>query len=112
MSLDVHLTSALKTMADRVSPHPASVGVARPNVTYQRITGRRHATLNSGAGAPQASFQVDVWAMSKGEARTLADQLIDGLPALLKVGAITDNPDDYESDTKLHRASFDVTLWR
>lgn len=112
MSQDIELVAALKTMADRVSPQPARADVVRPNVTYQRVTGRRHATLNSGAGAPRAAFQVDVWAMSRGEARTLADQLIDGLPGLLKVGDITDNPDDYESDTKLHRASFDVTLWR
>ena len=43
--------------------------------------------------------------------RELAEQLKDGLPDLLKVGEITDNPDDYESDTSLHRASFDVTVW-
>lgn len=112
MSIDVQLTAALKTVAARVSPHPAPENTTRPYVTYQRVTGKRHTTLNSGAGAPRADFQVDVWANSKGEARTLADSLIDALPGLLKVGDISDNPDDYEPDTKLHRASFDVTLWR
>ena len=114
MSFDQQLTAALKTLADRVSPHPAPAGSARPYVTYQRITGNRHATLNSGAGAPRATFQVDVWGDSKASVRPLADSIMDALPGLLKVGDLTDNPDANgdEVETKLHRASFDVTIWR
>lgn len=112
MTLDQRLVAALKTLHPRVSPAPAKLGTARPYVTYQRVGGKRHSTLNSGSGAPQATFQVDVWADSLSDARTLADTLLDGLPALLKVGDVSDNPDDYEESTKLHRASFDVTVWK
>jgi len=114
MTFDQQLTAALKTEAQRVWSHPAPAGTATPYVTYQRITGSRHATLNSGAGAPRATFQVDVWGENKASVRPLADTLMDALPGLLKVGDITDNPDANgdEIDTKLHRASFDVTLWR
>jgi len=111
MTLDQALTAALKAHAGRVSPAPAPSGTARPYVTYQRVGGVRHATLNSGIGAPRATFQVDVWADTKGEARILADALIDTLPGLLKVGDVSDNPDDYEADTKLHRAGFDIAIW-
>jgi len=112
MTFDQQLTAALKTLAERVSPHPAPAGTAKPYVTYQRITGNRHTTLNSGAGAPRATFQVDVWGDSKSAVRPLADTIIEALPGLLRVGDINDNPDDYEDDTKLHRASFDVVIWR
>ena len=111
MTFDEKLRAALLTVAERVRPHPAPAATARPYVTFQRITGQRHATLNSGAGAPRATFQVDVWADSSQDARRLADALMDALPGRLKVGQITDNSDDYETDTKLHRASFDVVLW-
>lgn len=111
LSFDEKLRAALLTVAERVRPHPAPTSTARPYVTLQRVTGKRHATLNSGAGAPRATYQIDTWADSSQDARRLSDALADALPGLLKVGDITDNPDDYESDTKLHRASFDVVLW-
>ncbi len=111
MTFDEKLLAALRTKVERARPHPAPASTTRPYVTFQRINGRRHATLNSGAGAPRGTFQVDVWADSSQDARRLADELADALPRLLKVGDLTENSDDYETDTKLHRASFDVVLW-
>jgi hypothetical protein len=110
MTLDEKLQAAGESVTPAFYSFPAKSPPAL-YVTYQRAAGKRHATLNSGAGAERGTFQVDVWGTGKGAVRTLADQLKDALPALLKVGDLTDNPDDYEEDTKLHRASFDVAIW-
>lgn len=110
MTLDEALLAAMLTVTPAAYSFPARNPPA-VYATYQRVTGRRHATLNSGAGAPTATFQVDVWGQQKGQVRTLADALIAALPQLLKAGDLTDNPDDYEEDTKLHRASFDIAIW-
>ncbi|MBB4126221.1 hypothetical protein GGR77_001511 [Xanthomonas translucens] len=110
MTLDERLVAAMGTFTPDVYSAPAKNPPER-YVTYQRTTGRLHATLNSGAGAARGTFQIDVWGPVKGPVRTLADQLKNGLPSLLKVGDVTDNPDDYEEDTRLHRASFDIVIW-
>ncbi|EED37645.1 conserved hypothetical protein [Stenotrophomonas sp. SKA14] len=110
MNLDTRLAAAGKSVTASFRPFPYKDPPAL-YATYQRATGRRHSTLNSGAGAERATFQIDVWGKAKGPVRELADQLKDAFPGLLKVGEITDNPDDYENDIELHRASFDVTVW-
>lgn len=112
MSLDTDLLAAMRTVNTKSYAFPAATPPPALYATYQRVTGRRHSTLNSGAGAPVATFQIDCWSKVKGQAVELADALKDALPDLLKVGEITDNPDDYETDTQLHRASFDVTIWQ
>ena len=110
MSLDTDLLAAMRGINASCYAFPATNPPA-VYATYQRISGRRHGTLNSGLGAPRGTFQIDCWSKVKGQAVELAESLKDGLPDALKVGDITDNPDDYEIDTKLHRASFDVVLW-
>lgn len=112
MSLDTDLLAAMKTVETKSFAFPAATPQAGKYATYQRVTGRRHATLNSGLGAPRATFQIDCWSKLKSDVVTMADSLKDALPDLLKVGDITDNPDDFEKDTQLHRASFDVTIWQ
>ncbi|WP_294994258.1 DUF3168 domain-containing protein [uncultured Stenotrophomonas sp.] len=111
MSLDTRLTAAANTITKAFYPFPAPKDRPLLYVTYQRAGGKQHATLNSGTGAEKGVFQIDVWGPKKGAVRELADRLKDDLQDLLKVGEITDNPDDYEAETSLHRASFDVTVW-
>lgn len=112
MSLDTDLLAALRTVETKSYAFPAVQPQTGLYATYQRVTGRRHPTLNSGLGAPRAAFQIDCWSKIKGQAVELAEAFKEALPDLLKVGDITDNPDDYETDTELHRASFDVTIWQ
>lgn len=112
MSMDTDLLAALRTVEAKSYAFPAAQPQPGLYATYQRVTGRRHGTLNSGLGAPRATFQIDCWSKVKGQAVELAEELKDALPDILKVGDISDNPDDYEIDTQLHRASFDVTIWQ
>ena len=111
MTFETDLLTAMRTVTSAAYAFPAK---APPAVyaTYQRISGRLHGTLNSGLGAPRGTFQIDCWSKVKGQAVELAESLKAALPETLKVGDITDNPDDYETDTQLHRASFDVVLWQ
>lgn len=111
MSLDTDLLAAMRTSLAASYKFPA-LNPPALYATYQRVTGRKHGTLNSGLGAPRATFQIDVWSKNFGQAREAAEALKAALPDLMKVGDITDNPDDYEKDTQLHRASFDVALWQ
>ncbi|MCI2243278.1 DUF3168 domain-containing protein [Xanthomonas sp. PPL568] len=110
MTLDEKLVAAMNAVTSAVFAAPAK-NPPSLYATYQRTSGRRHGTLNSGLGAERATFQIDVWGPAKGSTRFLADQLKDQLPRTLKVGDLTDNPDDYEGGTGLHRASFDVVVW-
>jgi len=111
MTFDQDLLAAMRTVTPAAYAFPAKEP-PKLYVTYQRVTGKRHSTLNSGAGAPRGDFQIDVWGETRAAVRVLADALQDTLPNLLKVGDMTDGPDDYEAATKLHRASFDVVLWK
>lgn len=111
MTLDESLLAAMRGVEAKSYPFPANPQPSGRFATYQRISGRRHVTLHSGLGAPTATFQIDCWSTIKGQAVELAEALKEALPGQLRVGDITDNPDDYENDTGLHRASFDVALW-
>lgn len=112
MSLDTDLLAAMRTVESKSYAFPAAQPQTGRYATYQRVTGRRHATLNSGMGAPRATFQIDCWSKLKGQAVELAEALKDALPGALKVGDITDGPSDFEIDTGLYRESFDITIWQ
>ena len=112
MSAETDLLAAMKTVESKSYAFPAAQPQTAKYATYQRVSGRRHGTLNSGLGAPRATFQIDCWSKLKSEVAVMAEAMKDALPEHLKVGDITDNPDDYETDTELHRASFDVTIWQ
>jgi hypothetical protein len=113
MSMESDLLTAMRTVLGASFKFPVKSAQTGVYATYQRITGRRHGTLNSGLGAPVATFQIDVWGKAGGSAiGDVVEALKEALPDSLKVGDINDNPDDYETDTQLHRASFDVTIWQ
>lgn len=111
MSIETDLFAALKVLAP-TWPTIAPQGTVGPRITYQRVAGSDVPNYDAdGSGATSARIQVDVWADNYGAARALADQARAALYAALTVGEITDNPSDYEAETKLHRASFDVAAW-
>lgn len=111
MSAQAKLYSVLKSLAP-TWPGVAPEDAPRPRLTYSRVTGADIPTYDGdGEGAANRHFQVDAWADSAGDARRLSDAVRAALYAAQLVGGITDNPDDYEKDTKLHLASFTVEVW-
>lgn len=110
MSIETIIVSVLTPLAP-TTPFAAADPNARPRITYQRAAGSEVQALGGYAGLRRTRMQIDVWSNSASQSRVLADQAKVALRAGLTVGAISDNPDDYETDTGLHRASFDVAAW-
>lgn len=112
MTVETSIHAALKSLAP-VFPTLAPQGTKElPRITYQRVAGSDAPNYaGDGMGATSVRVQVDVWALDYPTARKLSDQARAALYSALTVGQITDNPSDYEVDTKLHRASFDVEAW-
>jgi len=112
MSVETAIYAALNALAPTFPTVAPQGTTALPRITYQRVAGSDAPNYaGDGMGATSVRVQVDVWALDYATARRLSDQARAALYAALTVGSITDNPSDYESDTKLHRASFDVEAW-
>lgn len=109
MNLETQIVAALTPLAPTTAFGAANPAI-RPRITYQTVAGGYNEHL-TGAGPYRGRRQIDVWALTKAEVIGLAEQAKVALRTGLNVGAITDNPDDYEADTKLFRASFDVAAW-
>lgn len=116
MSIEADIVVAL----DPLDPAPSSTAFCtpfgdadptkRPRITYQVVSGAYNENLG-GVGPYRGRRQIDIWALTYAQAYGLAAQARVALQAGLDVGSITDNPDSYEPDTKLHRISFDVAAW-
>jgi hypothetical protein len=109
MNLEMQITAALSPLAP-TTPFGDANAAVRPRITYQKVDGSDNEHLR-GAGPYRGRRQIDVWALTYAQANGLAEQAKVALRSGLNVGAITDNPDDYEADTKLHRVSFDLAAW-
>jgi hypothetical protein len=109
MSLETLIVTALTPLAP-TTPFGDANPASRPRITYQKVAGSDNENLR-GAGPYRGRRQIDVWALTYAQADGLAAQAKVALRSGLNVGSITDNPDDYEEDTKLHRVSFDVAAW-
>ena len=109
MSLETLIVTALTPIAP-TTPFGDANPASRPRITYQKIAGSDNENLQ-GAGPYRGRRQIDVWALTYAQADGLAAQAKVALRSGLNVGSITDNPDGYEEDTKLHRVSFDVAAW-
>ena len=110
MSLKTDLYACLKTLADAY-PSTAPITAARPYITFQGVGGKEHESLADGGGAPRTRVQIDVWSTTAAEAESMAATAKVLLRAAFKIGEVLDNPDDFEVDTRLYRASFDVAIW-
>ncbi len=110
MTVESAIFTALKPLAPTF-PLTAPQGTLPPYLTYQRIAGREWETLANGGGAPRVRMQIDVWSGNFTEAATLAAEVKVALRVAVTVGEITDNPDQFEPDTRLYRASFDAAIW-
>lgn len=113
MSIKSAIYAALSPVA---ATHPvvAPPGAVAPYLRYQGVAGVDEATYDGdGMGATSGRVQIDAFATDFGTAERLSRQARAALYAYpgLTVGEITDNPDDFEADTKLFRVSFDVTAW-
>jgi len=82
-----------------------------PAVTWQVISGQPESYLAERAGLDYFRVQIDCWASTYTDANQLAaavrEALEDGANNVLDAF----NPDDYETETKRFRVSFDFSFW-
>jgi len=113
MSIKTAIYAALSPVAP-TWPVVAKQGTEPPWLRYQGVAGVDTSNYDGdGMGATSGRIQVDAYALDYGTADRLSKEARAALYAYagLTVGEITDNPDDYEEDTKLFCVSFDVTAW-
>lgn len=113
MNVKEAIFEALSTIAPTF-PVVAPLNAPRKRIRYQGIGGSDVAAYDGdGNGASSRRVQIDCYADEFEDASDLADAARAALYAYpgLTVGEITDNPDDYEEDTKLNCVSFDVNAW-
>lgn len=100
-------------VAGRIYPAGTASTLA-PYLTYSRVVSIEQSTLDTNGGTGninETRLQVDVWAGSYGAAQATASAVKAALKGWALQNIVLSENDDYESDTKLHRVSIDVSVW-
>lgn len=105
------LLSGATAAGTRVYPITAPDGVAKPYLTYQRVSVTSENVLSGESGLANTRMQIDVYALTYAEAASIAGQ-IDALMATWDVQNVSGiSQDFYEDPVKLFRVSSDYSLW-
>ena len=105
------LTLAPALASGRVFGGVAKDPVARPYITHFHMGGELGVTFCGPDGSDDGSVQIDCWADSRSGATSLAWQVFHRLKDAgtdFAVDSIRRLPSAYETDTKLHRVSWEV----
>ncbi len=95
----------------RVYPLTAPDDVAKPYITYQRISSNSEIVLSGDSGLTNTRMQIDVYATTYAEATSIAAQ-IDVLMSAWTVQNVSVLLQDFfEDQVKLFRISHDYSLW-
>lgn len=92
-------------------PPPQGFPTQHPYIVITVVFGRRISTFSGLTGEKNKRIQVDCYADTQNEARTLADHVYDAIGSNMSVG---DDPTEqyfFEDDTELHRYQIDFSLW-
>lgn len=99
-------------VSTRVYPVIAPQNVTAPYVVYQRITGAHLNDLDGSLGISDVRFQVDAYATTYAQAKTLAGYIKTALGAsALKSRLLTDQDFDYDLTAEVYRVSMDFKIW-
>jgi hypothetical protein len=105
---------ASPVFAGRVYRNTAGDSPTVPYATYFRVTAPEGLTLDTNGGTDNETntrIQLDVYSRSGDE----LDALVAAMKAALKAWSISNvilmEMDGYESDTKLHRTTLDISTW-
>lgn len=118
-ALVAYLRAAIPSVDGRVYPGHLPDPPVLPALVYQRIATRRPVSFDGPSAFVRARMQLDVWAASYGEARTIADRLRQvlvgyrGPMGALEV-AIPEQVGDldmFEPDTGLYRVMTEFYIW-
>lgn len=90
---------------------PQGYPTSKPYITITVVFGRRISTFSGLTGEKNKRVQIDCFANTQNEARTLADHVYDAIGTNMSVGADPNEQYFFEDDTELHRYMIDFSLW-
>ncbi len=106
-------------VSSRVYRSAAKEGATVPYIVFSKIAGNPVNNLAGTDGQRNTRYQIDAWAADAdaAEALMLSIKAAFGAASIAATGTDTqyielpDNPDLYDDDAKLHRASADFSVW-
>ena len=111
--------ATVKAITTRVYPVTIPQSPQYPLILYTKITGMRDHHLRGPSGHAHPRFQIEAWAKTYTEAKTLADAIREaldgysGTAAGTKIGSclIESEQDIYESEIEVYRVTSDWFIW-
>jgi hypothetical protein len=98
-------------VAARVYPLLMPQGVTMPAISYQRVATALNNDLEGTQNHEWVRVQVDCWASTYAQAKTLAAAVRTGMRTTPLYGQLLLELDDYDSDEKLYRVIQDFNVW-
>ena len=95
----------------RVYPLTAPDGVAKPYITYQRISSNSENVLSGSSGLTNTRVQIDVYATTYAQATSISAQVEVLMSAWAVQNVSVLLQDFFEDQVKLFRISHDYSLW-
>ena len=111
--------ATVKAITTRCYPVALPQSPTYPLILYTKITGMRDHHLQGPSGHAHPRFQIEAWAKTYTEAKTLADAIREaldgysGTAAGTKIGSclIESERDDYQNEIDVHRVIQDYFTW-
>ena len=111
--------ATVKAITTRCYPVALPQSPTYPLILYTKITGMRDHHLQGPSGHAHPRFQIEAWAKTYTEAKTLADAIREaldgysGTAAGTKLGSclIESERDDYQNEIDVHRVIQDYFTW-
>ncbi len=113
MSIELDIQTLLGALVSgRCYPLVAPDSVVKPYITFQVITEKELVVLDGPTGTENKTVQVNVWAKTYGEAKTLKQSIKD----VMKTAVFANIPipgggDRYEPETQLYGEITDFSVW-
>lgn len=99
-------------LEERVYPDLLPEGAIFPAIVHQLMSSGPINTMNSGVVAAERRYQIDVYALSRKEARQVAKDCVSLLTNDERLVCIyQDDRDMYEPDVRRYRTSLDFSIW-
>lgn len=104
--------TVLSSVSTRIYPLIVPQESAMPAITYARISGGQQNDLFGYSNLENPRIQIDCWAKTYKEVKTIAENVHAVLYADTTFKAIlVSDMDFYESDVELYRESMDFKIW-
>lgn len=99
-------------VGDRIYAHVLPDGVAMPAISFSRVSTVAQNHLTGHGGLDLVRVQVDSWAATYDEAKSVAAEVRQRMQNAGFKGLMANEFDDFEPDTKRYRVSTDYTVWQ